>query len=83
MENLSATPVTLSFILAGSKKSPVINPAIYIKNWKSTSAKVIVDGQENRDCRIDTKKTLEGIDLIIFLPIEKESKTEVRVIPLF
>ncbi|RFT15267.1 MAG: hypothetical protein OP8BY_0562 [Candidatus Saccharicenans subterraneus] len=82
MENLSATPVTLSFILAGSKKSPVINPAIYIKNWKSTSAKVIVDGQENRDCRIDTKKTLEGIDLIIFLPIEKESKTEVRVIPV-
>ncbi|NPV82433.1 MAG: LamG domain-containing protein [Candidatus Aminicenantes bacterium] len=83
IENLSATPVPVSFILAGSKKSPVINPAIYIKNWKSTSAKVIVDGQENRDCRIDTKKTLEGIDLIIFLPIEKESKTEVRVIPVF
>lgn len=79
VENLSASPVPVTFILAGSKKSPVINPAIYIKNWNSTSVRVMVDGQEVKNNRAGFKPTLQGIDLILFLPIEKEGETEVRV----
>jgi hypothetical protein len=82
LENQSASPVPVSVILAGSKKSPVINPAFYIKNWNSTSARVMVDGQEAKNYRVGFKRTLEGVDLILFLPVEKESKAEVRVLPV-
>ncbi|MDI6699497.1 MAG: LamG domain-containing protein [Candidatus Saccharicenans sp.] len=81
IENLSSEPGPLSFILAGSRKSPIINPAVYIKNWNSTSARVMVDGQELKNCRPSLKRTLDGIDLIIFLPLEKEVRTEIKVIP--
>ena len=81
VENLSASPVPVTFILAGSKKSPVINPAIYIKNWNATSARVMVDGQEAKNYRAGFKPTLQGLDLVLFFEVEKESRIEITILP--
>jgi hypothetical protein len=60
--------------LLGSKDSPVINPAFYIKNWNSDGAKILVNGKETK-CRIGINHELDGTDVVIFIPVN-ETKTE-------
>ena len=69
------------FNLEGNKESLIINPAIYIKNWNSDGAKMLVDGQELKDSRIGINHELEATDLVVFLTITKNSKINVRIIP--
>jgi hypothetical protein len=71
----------IEFNLEGNKESLIINPAIHIKNWNSDGAKVLVDGQELKDCRIGINHELEGTDLVVFLTITKNSPMNVRIIP--
>jgi hypothetical protein len=67
--------------LQGSKDSPVINPAFYIKNWNSEGAKILVNGKETK-CRIGINHDLDGTNLVIFIPVN-ETKTEtITIIPL-
>ena len=67
--------------LRGSKDSPVINPAFYIKNWNSEGAKILVNGKETK-CRIGINHDLDGTDLVIFIPVN-ETKTEtITIMPL-
>ena len=72
-------PVLLT--LKGSKNTPVFNPAFYLKNWKTQTARVLVDGQEIQGSKIGINKTLTGTDLVIFIPLIKETKVEIEIIP--
>ena len=81
LENLTGRSKPVEFNLGGNKGSLIINPAIYIKNWNSDGARVLVDGQELEDCRIGFHRELEGTDLVVFLTITKNSPMNVRIIP--
>ena len=81
LENLTGRSKPIVFNLGGNKESVIINPAIYVKNWNSDGAKVLVDGQELKDCRIGINHELEGTDLVAFLTITKNSRINVRIIP--
>jgi hypothetical protein len=81
LENLTDPSKPIEFNLEGNKESLIINPAIHIKNWNSDGAKVLVDGQELKDCRIGINHELEGTDLVVFLTITKNSPMNVRIIP--
>ena len=81
LENLTGRSKPIVFNLEGNKESLIINPAIYIKNWNSDGAKVLVAGQDLKDCRIGINHKLEGTDLVVFLTITKNSKINVRIIP--
>jgi hypothetical protein len=55
-------------ILKGSKDSPVINPAILVKNWNSNGAKILVNGKAYKNSKVGINHQLDGDDLIIYIP---------------
>lgn len=79
--NLSHKPESFQIILKGSKDSPVFNPAIYIKNFDFPSAKILVNYKEIEGCRIGINRTIEGTDIILFIPIISESEVYITINP--
>jgi hypothetical protein len=67
--------------LKGSKESPVINPAVFVKNWNSDRAKVLVNGKEIRNCRVGINHELEGRDLVLFLDMKETTTVNLTIIP--
>jgi len=82
IHNLSQKPKNLIIRLKGSKKSPVFNPAIYIKNWNYPGAKVWVNEKEIEDCKVGINKTLKGMDLVLFVPIISETEVQIKIEPI-
>ena len=80
----SGKPTVLKLTLGGSQKSPVLNPALVIKNWGEIMAKMSVDGKDlprGRDCRIGHASTLEGTDLIVWLKLEAMQPITIMLSP--
>ena len=76
--------VSCNFILKASKKSPIINPAIIIKNWGREAVKASVNDRENIkefDLRQGIRRTPEGEDLILWMRIEKEKPVKFEIKP--
>jgi len=74
---------SLEFELAGSKDSPVVNPAFVIRNWGERNAALKINGRKIRrgkNFRIGHGYTLAGCDLIVW--IQKESTTPIRILLL-
>ena len=65
--------------LQGSKKSPVINPAIRIKNWNSDTAKVLVNGKPSDDVRLGFNHEIEGTDLVVFLFLSETAPVKITI----
>jgi hypothetical protein len=80
-ENLSGKPGTFDLTLDGSKDSPVINPAIRIRNWNSEGATILVNGKPWSDCRTGINPELGGTDLIVFLSLNTENQTRLSIVP--
>jgi hypothetical protein len=78
-QNSKATPVELT--LNGSKDSPVVNPAIIVKNWNSAGARILVDGKENRNSKIGINHQLDGDELILYIPLKSEVPVKITVLP--
>ena len=57
----------LEISLHGSKESPLVNPAIRIKNWNADTAKVLVNGKPSDEVRLGFNHGLEGTDLTLFV----------------
>ena len=72
LENNKPSAVPIEFILKGSKSSPVINPAIIVKNWNSTGAKIFVNGIENKNSKVGINHKLDGDDLVIYIPLNED-----------
>ena len=65
----------LSFEIAASEKSPLVNPAIVIENWGNSHISIEIGGKtltEDRDYFIGYDARLEGTDLIIWLKVKSE-----------
>ena len=73
-------PVVLDLTLQASHNSPIVNPAIVIKNWGEEGARLKIDGRSiawGKDFRRGYVRKLEGSDLVIWM--RKESVTPVKI----
>lgn len=78
-QNTKATPLELT--LNGSKDSPVINPAIVVKNWNSDTAKILVNGKENKNIKVGINHQLDGDELVLYIPLKSEAPVKITVLP--
>jgi len=81
LENRSAGPVPLDITLSGSKDSPLIHPAFYVKNWNAEKAVVSVNGKKWENCETGILHKLEGTDLVLFLWLKSDSPVRIQIIP--
>jgi hypothetical protein len=81
LESVSGKAAKVEFSLQGSLGSPIINPAIMIRNWNAGTARVLINGKEAKNCRVGINHELEGIDLVLFLFIDETKPVKITVIP--
>ncbi|MFO7617801.1 MAG: LamG domain-containing protein [Bacteroidales bacterium] len=81
LKNTSGKPGSLEITLEATENSPAVNPAIFISNWNSKSAKVLVNGKPLKDCRIGINQELHGTDLVVFIGIDTDKTIKVRILP--
>jgi hypothetical protein len=79
LEKSVPTAVKCDLKLLGSKESPVINPAFYVKNWNANGAKVLVNGKELANSRVGVNHELGGDDLVVFLFISEISPLNISI----
>jgi hypothetical protein len=81
LESSNSKSRTVEFTLKGSKDSPVINPAIVVKNWNSNGAKILVNGKENRNCKVGINHQLDGDELVVYISLNEEVPVKITMIP--
>jgi hypothetical protein len=77
----SSTGVLRSMLKASSE-SPLVNPAIVVKNWGDTNPKLVVDGKlvsQGPAFRYGHITKLEGTDLVIWLKLESTKQTTLEL----
>jgi hypothetical protein len=50
----------------------VIKPAIIVNKWNTATAKIFVNGKENKNCKVGINHLLEGDDLVLYLSLKEE-----------
>jgi hypothetical protein len=73
----------LSFTIRAGQDSPLLNPAIIVRNWGKQKAALRIDGRniaEGKNFRQGIVSRPGGDDLIIWLRLESEKRTDVSVI---
>lgn len=71
-----------TFVCEASENSPLLNPAIIIKNWGNQSATLSIDGQNimpGENFRQGIRKGPLGEDLIIWLRLERQKPVQISV----
>jgi hypothetical protein len=66
--------------LQASQESPVVNPALVVKDWGEGGARLKIDGRAvgwGKDYRQGMVRKLEGTDLVIWM--RKEWVTPVKI----
>jgi hypothetical protein len=81
LENKIAKAAKLDLTLIGSRDSPVINPAIVVNNWKSDTAKILVNGKENKNGKVGINHQLDGDKLVIYIPLKAITPVKITVLP--
>ncbi len=82
VENTSQQTGQLEVNLQGSKESPVINPAIFVKNWNSDITKILVNGKETKNFRVGINHQLDGNDLVLFIFMHATEPVRITFLPL-
>ncbi len=76
---------SLEFTLQASKDSPLLNPAIIVRNWGKQHAKIRINGQniaEGKNFRQGIVSNPDSDDLIIWLRLDSEKLTEVSILSI-
>ena len=76
----AATARDVELTLRGTPDSPVLNPAVVVRNWGAAGAAIEIDGApaaQGRDVRVGEIHRLDGDDLVVWL--RKESSGPVRI----
>jgi hypothetical protein len=74
--------IPCTFVLAASEDSPLINPAVVIENWGSQPANCTVNGKQmvqGEDFRQGIRKSMDGEDLILWIPLEEEKPVTISI----
>jgi hypothetical protein len=72
----------LSLSIKCSEESPLINPAIIIKNWGNQQATLLINGKNRKqgvDFRQGIRKGPEGNDLILWVRLTTKSPVEITL----
>jgi hypothetical protein len=73
----------LAFKIQASAASPLLNPAMIVRNWGKQKAELSVDGRkipDGKDFRQGIVSRPEGDDLILWLRLESDKPAEVSVV---
>jgi len=71
-----------SFVVEASRESPLLNPAIIIKNWGNQLSTLSIDGQNimhGKDFRQGIRKGSDGEDLIIWIRLDSQKPVEITL----
>jgi len=82
--NTHGRPSPLHLELKAGPESPLINPALIIKEWGGTPAEVVVNDKPLPTgdlCRIGHASTLEGVNLVIWLKLESTRPVQLSIKP--
>ncbi len=74
----------LAFVLEASGKSPIVNPAVIVKNWGGRPASLSINGRkidEGIDFRQGIRKGPFGEDLITWIRLEKQEPVKIGFTP--
>jgi hypothetical protein len=80
----AAASQPLQVTLRASGESPVVNPALVIRNWGLSPARVEIDGQPvpaGKDLRIGSVHRLEGDDLVVWIRKDAAAPLRITVAP--
>ena len=80
----AATSQPLQVTLRASDQSPVVNPALVIRNWGLAPARVEIDGQAapaGKDLRVGSVHRLEGDDLVVWIRKDATAPLRIAVAP--
>jgi len=69
--------------LQATDQSPVVNPALLIRNWGRPEARIEVDGRpasSSKDVRVGRIRGLKGDDLVIWLRLESTAPVRISVL---
>ena len=78
----SRKPAPCTFVLDASRKSPLLNPAMIIKNWGSQLSTLSIDGKkikQGKDFRQGIRKGPFGEDLIIWIRLDKQKPVKITL----
>ena len=82
--NEAARPSALSITLQASSDSPIVNPAIVVRNWDA-GVEIRVNGKPmvpGKSLRLGFAQRLEGCDLIIWLQAEAHEPVRIELEPM-
>jgi hypothetical protein len=82
VEKNTGNAAPLKLLMNGTEESPLINPAIIIKNWGNHLSTIKVDGKslaQGKDFKQGIRKTSEGDDLILWFKLNGKGKVEITV----
>jgi hypothetical protein len=67
--------------LEASNDSPLLNPALVVKNWNAETARVTVDGRAlpAETVRVGAIHNLEGTDLVVFVQQQTTKPMEITL----
>jgi hypothetical protein len=74
----------LQFQFFASEESPVVNPALVIKNWGQAEAELKINGNKinrGKRFRYGHRHTLEGTDLIVWIKTESVEPVKMSIVP--
>lgn len=83
----AATPApgaALEAMVRASADSPLVNPALVVRNWGEAEPRITIDGRPapaGKDVRVGRVPRLEGEDLVIWLRLESSSPVRIAVRP--
>ena len=75
-------PVEIAF--KASDSTPLVNPAILIKNWGDAEARLTLDGKPmavGKELRFGHAQRLEGADLVVWIQTRSTKPLRIRVTP--
>ena len=79
LENNKPYAGSIKLTLKGSKSSPVINPAIMVKNWNQGGAKILINGKENKNCKVGINHQLDGDHLVLYISLKEEAPVTISI----
>ena len=81
IENAGQKNSKAEFTIQGTKDSPIINPAIFVKNWNSNGARILINGKETKNFRLGINHELEGDDLVLYIPLNEITPVKISILP--
>ena len=81
-KEVAGNSTSCKVIVKASEDSPLLNPAIIIKNWGTQLANLSIDGHnwlQGKDFRQGIRKGPFGEDLILWIRLDRQKPVEIRV----